>query len=462
MASRLSADYIEALDVDPRHVGQTLETLEKLGFRTSARGRLTASIRGDRKLFEKVFGTKLKKHTIDKSFALNCQSREVYFPGEDAPWNPQSEIEDLLDDAYIQWPHIYLNNLFPADGASPIAPRVNYHHLRAPGDIAALLNAARVHREGGTGQGVRVAMIDSGFAHDSHPYFAQHGYRTTSVLAAGATDVTTDKNGHGTGESANILAIAPNVDFVGIKLDNDTNPSAGASVLEGFQEALIHEPDVISVSLGYDLVMADGNRTHRSSLPNSLVALEAEIKAAVNAGVVVVFSAGNGHVAFPGMMPDVLSAGGVYVNEAGEMHASDYASAFRSRIYPSRNVPDVSGLVGLVANGASYIMLPVAPGCDLDRRSDDTSGTDGWGVFSGTSAAAPQLAGVCALLLERDPTLSPEEIKSLLRRTSRDVVLGAANPSSNQRDGGLAAGQGADSATGSGLVDAFAAWRQLG
>ena len=73
-----------------------------------------------------------------------------------------------------------------------------------------------------------------------------------------------------------------------------------------------------------------------------------------------------------------------------------------------------------------------------------------------------ELTQAVSLLLERDPTLSPEEIKSLLRRMSRDVVLGAANPASNQRDGGLAAGQGADSATGSGLVDAFAAWRQLG
>ena len=46
---------------------------------------------------------------------------------------------------------------------------------------------------------------------------------------------------------------APDVTFTGIKLDNETDPDLGASVLEGFQEALRHNPKVISVSLGYDL-----------------------------------------------------------------------------------------------------------------------------------------------------------------------------------------------------------------
>jgi len=60
---------------------------------------------------------------------------------------------------------------------------------------------------------------------------------------------------------------------------------------------------------------------------------------------------------FLGMMPEVVSAGGVYIDENGEMQASDYASAFTSRIYSGRNVPDFCGLVGLLPH-ANYIMLP--------------------------------------------------------------------------------------------------------
>ena len=223
---------------------------------------------------------------------------------------------------------------------------------------------------------------------------------------------------------------------------------------------MTHGPQVISVSLGYDLV-GQGTRFHLKALPHSLKALEAEIQDAVASGVVVVFSAGNGHVAFPGMMPEVLSAGGVFVAANGDMMASDYCSAFVSRVYSGRRVPDCCGLVGLARNKASYIMLPIEPGCRIDyKRNDGTAANDGWGVFSGTSAAAPQLAGVCALLLEKSPSLTPAEIIEVLRRTSRDVVTGTNNTDSSEHDP-IAAGVGNDGATGAGLVDAFKAWREV-
>jgi subtilisin family serine protease len=303
-------------------------------------------------------------------------------------------------------------------------------------------------------------MIDSGFAH-GHPYFQENGYNSSVVLAAGATHDQLDGNGHGTGESANLLAIAPDVTFVGVKLDNE-DTGGGASVLEGFQEAMKHSPQIISVSLGYDLVQPGSGRNHLTTLPNSLKALEAEIQAATAAGVIVVFSAGNGHVAFPGMLPDVISAGGVYVRETGLTEASDYASAFVSKIYPGRLVPDFCGLVGMAVNHADYIMLPIEPKCEIDRevgKHDGTKADDGWGVFSGTSAAAPQIAGVCALLLQKNPSLTPTEVKSILRRTARDVDTGSANAASNQGTA-MTASLGDDGATGAGLVDAFAAWRQ--
>ena len=107
--------------------------------------------------------------------------------------------------------------------------------------------------------------------------------------------------------------------------------------------------------------------------------------------------------------------------------------------------------------------LPIQPNCEIDVENSQHDGSkpgDGWGLFSGTSAAAPQLAGVCALLLEKSPSLSPSEIKQIIRRTSRDVINGSANKASSE---GVVvkATSGGDGATGTGLVDAFAAFKQL-
>lgn len=459
--ARLSARSVLSLAPDPLDVDRALMELHRRGLETTIRGRMTASVRCTRREYERVFGTALAPFRLPATEPAQFQS--FYFPPDGAPWNPDPTVASMIDDAYIQWPHVYLATRAPrrAPAASATPPALEKHHLEVPGDVARLINASAIHQEGRTGRGVRIAMIDSGFAH-SHPFFITHNFTSTVTLAPGATNRATDPNGHGTGESANIFAIAPGATFIGVKVDNDANPQAGGTLLEGFQEALRHDPHVISVSLGFDLRQPDTNDP-MTTLPNSLVALEAEIEAAVASGIVVVFAAGNGHYAFPGQMRDVISAGGVFVDQAGRMRASDYASAFKSPIYSGRTVPDFCGLVGLLPF-ADYIMLPIPPGCDIDREEgahDGTTKTDGWGVFSGTSAAAPQLAAVCALLLEKNPGLTPADVKAVLTRTARDVTAGSANPASDPAGTGLRASTGFDGATGAGLVDAFAAFQQV-
>lgn len=465
MKDDLSTKKLQEFEPESRQIRRAMDVFGKHGFELSTRGKHSIVVRGPRRAYERLFNTKLEVVEMVARVRTRYSENAVYFPPQGAEWSPDPGITELIDDAYIQWPHIYMNQRFTGP-PSPLPPQVAYHHLRVPGDVVLLLNAAKAHRAGFTGKGVRVAMIDSGFNH-SHPYFQEMGYNTSVVLAPGATDVAKDGAGHGTAESANLLAIAPDVQFTGIKLDDESD-GHGASVLEGFQEALQHHPQVISVSLGYDMCPSDsqGKRisdSHLTSLPNSLVSLEAEIRAAVAAGVVVVFSAGNGHVSFPGMLPDVISAGGTFVDAAGTMFASDYASAFKSKIYPGRIVPDFCGLVGMASNHADYVMLPLQMDCDIDKQvsaHDGTAANDGWTVISGTSAAAPQLAGVCAVLLQKDPHLTPGDIKQLLRSTCRDVVKGHANAASNV---GVAvqAGGGIDGATGAGLVDVFAALKKI-
>jgi hypothetical protein len=111
--------------------------------------------------------------------------------------------------------------------------------------------------------------------------------------------------------------------------------------------------------------------------------------------------------------------------------------------------------------GASYIMLPLQPGDDIDTTKaggthppgDETASNDGWAAFSGTSAAAPQLAGVVALMKQACPQLSPADVRDILMRTARDVTTGNCHPNT----GGNPATRGYDIATGAGLVDAHKA-----
>jgi subtilisin family serine protease len=89
------------------------------------------------------------------------------------------------------------------------------------------MNASPVHRQGTTGRGVKVAMIDSSF-YIQHPYYLSEKYNMSRILAPDATNVEHDESGHGTAEAANILAIAPDVTFIGVK--------AGPNLTAAFKE----------------------------------------------------------------------------------------------------------------------------------------------------------------------------------------------------------------------------------
>ncbi|MCP4077549.1 MAG: peptidase S8, partial [Gammaproteobacteria bacterium] len=85
------------------------------------------------------------------------------------------------------------------------------------------------------------------------------GYKSTVVLAPGATNKKADEDGHGTAMSANLFAIAPNITFIGVKIAGQNQ----ASILEAFNIARMHQPDIISMSLGYDIGNISG-----TNIPN--------------------------------------------------------------------------------------------------------------------------------------------------------------------------------------------------
>jgi subtilisin family serine protease len=319
--------------------------------------------------------------------------------------------------------------------------------------VATALGALPAHQQGVRGEGVNVVMPDSGWYR--HPYFTANAYKVKKpIVAIPGTNSSKDPIGHGTGESANIFAVAPGVTLQPIRATNTVGDFVG--VIAAFLKGKALSPQIMTNSWGGDNDYPPTNGPDQSDL-----AFAAEVQDAIENGILVIFSAGNGQFSIEPQVPGVLAAGGVFIDSNGHMRASDYASGYKSPWFDHVVVPTVCGLVGMQPR-AQYLMLPVQPGCELDQSEsifddgevgDDTTPTDGWALFSGTSAAAPQVAGAAALVLGAKPGLKPAQVIEALSKTATDVLVGRSFPQRFNEPAGL----GFDNATGWGLINASAA-----
>ena len=437
----VTCENVDSFHSDPTDVRDAKRELADKGFHVFEEGSddTTVSIGGTAKQFKDFFGARLSKQKAEVEEGVEVEYMGTGDEPDQQVLHAPGDLAKLIEGAVIARPPTY----FAPSPLPPIAPidPAAYRYLFVPDEVAVILRASRVHRMGVTGSKVVVGMLDSG--HYRHPFFTWHGYRILStLLGPGAADPSQDMSGHGTGESANIFACAPDCRLRPVKMAADT---VGA-----FNVALgsTPKPQILTNSWGYD-VDSPG-----SSIPVWLKPLEAKVANTVAGGVVVCFAAGNSQRAFPACHPDVIAVGGVHVNYPKlDLEASSYASSFVSSFYPGRRVPDLCGLTGKKVkiganNRAPSLMLPVQEGASLDGITPPTGpAPDGWGLFSGTSAACPQVAGVCALLLEKDPSATPAKIKQKLMESARDVTKGKTQM-------GDTAGVGNDLATGAGLVDA--------
>jgi subtilisin family serine protease len=450
----VAAKSTKAFHATPTDRKTVREDLEKSGFEILAESPLGFSVVAAPTAYELITGGKIEAR---ERLTLTARRRFEYVTHLDivGPGQPKTlgvgavtSPNLKVDGVVLERPRAF-RSVFP----SPIPPNSPKFHLRLPGDVATLLGANAVHQRGIQGEGVLVAMPDSGWYR--HPYFTANGYKANRpIVAVPGTSPNVDPIGHGTGESANMFAMAPRATLQPLR--GTDSQGKFVAVLAAFLKAKALSPAIITNSWGGD---SDYPPSGPPDEADQSVALE--IQDAIERGILVVFSAGNGQFSIEPQVPGVLAAGGVFVDQDGQMQASDYASGYRSPWFDGVIVPTVCGLVGMQPR-AQYLMLPVQPRCQLDTEEarpdsgedgDGTTESDGWGLFSGTSAAAPQLAGAAALILGAKRGLSPAQVIEALSRTAVDVVTGASFPQRFNQP----AGAGRDNATGWGLINASAA-----
>jgi subtilisin family serine protease len=434
---------------------QARRTLESMGFMVLAESPLGIAVAGAPGAFEELTAGNI----IRREVLMYAESgHQRYVTHIDIAGNGQPDVIGLgvaatpnarIEGVVLERPRLY-NAVFP----SPIPPLTQRFHLRVPDDVALGTGATEAHRQGHVGKGVMVAMVDSG--HYLHPFFPAHRYDVRPPIAlVPSTDPSKDPVGHGTGESANIFAVAPGATVQPLRASNNSGDLVAA--IGGFLRAKALKPAIMTNSWG-------GDGPYPPSGPPDAYdrAWALEIRHAVEQGILVIFSAGNGQFSIEPQVPGVLAAGGTFMQRDLTLSASDYASGYDSPWFRGERVPDVCGLVGMRPR-AQYLMLPIPSGCKIDvdesqpalpqdPNSDGTAPNDGWALFSGTSAAAPQLAGVAALILGAKPGLTPAQVTEAMVATAVDITTGHCHPRFN-----FPAAVGPDLATGAGLVNASAA-----
>ena len=299
-------------------------------------------------------------------------------------------------------------------------------------DGVALVGADSVQALGYTGLGVTVAVIDGGIdaAHIdlSDDLVAEQCYCDDNPLPfsgccpdgspeQSGPGAAADSEGHGTAVSG-IITSAGVSTFVGMAPDagiaalrvTETNGGASftdiAAALDWvLTNAGTYNIKVVNISLG------DGGEYSNAALSpcsgtltaNGIAALEA-------AGIAVFVSAGNdthdNGISFPACVPQAISVGGVYDDALGRVRWCGATCA------ETLCVDDPTAADMFVCHTNSDELLDLlAP----DWRTFTTELGGGGLNFGGTSAASPAAAGQAALLLEADPTLTPAQVKTLLK-----------------------------------------------
>ena len=305
-------------------------------------------------------------------------------------------------------------------------------------NVARLTGATTFWRNGYSGQGIDVALLDSGV-------LPVEGLMTSNKLVIGPdlsfeSQIPNLRNldtfGHGTNmagiiagrdsgtspstyatDNSHFLGMAPGSRLVSLKLADAQGNTDVSQVIAAIDWVVAHAHDaglnirVLNLSFGTD-----------SSQDYRFDPLAHAAEVAASRGIVVVASAGNGDgtttgLSDPAYDPAVIAVGALDTKGTTD-RGDDVVPTFSKRgsALEGKRGPD------LVAPGKSIVSLR-APGSFVDATFGDT-GRIGDRFFkgSGTSQAAAVVSGASALLLSQRPWLSPEQVRDVLRRSAYDVA----------------------------------------
>jgi serine protease AprX len=278
--------------------------------------------------------------------------------------------------------------------------------------------ATSLAQAGDTGQGVTVAVLDTGI--DNLPDFA--GRLVGGVDLTGEGNAFLDSYGHGTfvagliaGNGASsggqYVGEAPGTNLVSIKVAGSSGVTTLGNVIAGVEWAIQHKDQygikVLNMSVGFQSLM--------STVANPL---DRAVEAAWNSGIAVVASAGNagpfnGTILSPGDDPLVITVGAL--DDMATPVVSDDTMTNFSSVGPTA----ADGWVkpDLVASGRSVISV-AAPGSTVYNTYPSARVGSGNFVGSGTSFSAAITSGAAALVVSDNPGLTPNQLKARLLGTA--------------------------------------------
>jgi len=314
------------------------------------------------------------------------------------------------------------------------APVTTYGTAAAPEWNISAIHAQDLWNLGYTGQGIVVANMDSGVDPD-HPDLQGRwrGGTNSWFDPNGEHAAPADVDGHGTqtmgimvgGDAGgSSIGVAPGAQWIAVKIFNDAGEASDSVIHEGFQWLLDPDgnpatndaPDVVNISWGFE------DPTHGCNTE-----FQPDVKALKAAQIALSFSAGN-----DGPNPSTSLSPANYTESfaVGAVDATHTIAGFSSR--------------GPSACGGIYPNV-VAPGVNV-LSADLNLGIPGaeYTTVTGTSFAAPHVAGAMALLLSAFSSVDVSMLEAAMKYSAVDLGVG-----------------GPDNVYGNGLIDVLGAYRFL-